>query len=142
MAATGSTLIPTLRYRDAHAAIDWLCRVFPLTRHAVFEGPNNTIAHAELTCGAGMIMLGSAEAGDPLAAVRTQPDEVGGRSTCTPYLIVPDCEPVYAAAQAAGASMVMPLQTMDYGGKAFTCLDLEGHLWSVGEYTPWASQPA
>lgn len=28
--AFGSTIIPNLRYRDAHAAIDWLCRAFSL----------------------------------------------------------------------------------------------------------------
>ena len=67
-----------------------------------------------------------------------QPDEVGNRSTTGIYLVVPDCEPVYAATQAAGATIVMALQTMDYGGKAFTCLDPEHHLWSIGEYDPWA----
>ena len=47
-------------YRNAPAAIDWLCRVFGFERHAVHPGPDNTIMHAELTLGGGMIMLGSA----------------------------------------------------------------------------------
>ena len=46
---------------------------------------------------------------------------------------------MYASAQAAGAEIVQPLRTMDYGGKAFTVRDPEGYMWSVGEYDPWAS---
>ena len=133
----GSTLIPSLRYRDAPAAIDWLCRVFALTRNAVIANPDGTIAHAELSSGPGMIMLGSVKDEGVHIPFAAQPDEVGNRSTGSIYLVVPDCEPVYTAAKAAGARIIMPLQTMDYGGKAFTCLDLEAHLWSVGEYDPW-----
>ncbi len=136
----GSTLIPSLRYRDAPAAIDWLCRVFSLTRRAVYANPDGTIAHAELTHGsAGMIMLGSVKDEGVHAPFAAQPDEIRNRSTAGIYLVVPDCEPVQAAVQAAGATIVMPLQSMDYGGKAFTCLDLEHHLWSIGEYDPWAT---
>ena len=56
----GSVLIPSVRYRDAHAAIDWLERAFGFVRHAVYEGPEGTVAHAEMRFGTGMIMLGSA----------------------------------------------------------------------------------
>jgi uncharacterized glyoxalase superfamily protein PhnB len=34
--------------------------------------------------------------------------------------------------------MVLDIRDMDYGGRAFTCRDLEGHLWSIGTYDPWA----
>ena len=44
MPETRSTVIPALRYRDAHAAIDWLCNVIGFERHAVFEGENGTSA--------------------------------------------------------------------------------------------------
>src|SRR3546814_6749066 len=35
-APTTSTIIPCLRYRDALAAIDWLCRAFGFEKHAVY----------------------------------------------------------------------------------------------------------
>ena len=57
---TLSTIIPTLRYRDAPAAIDWLCKAFGFEALLVVPGENATIAHAQLTFGSGMIMLGSA----------------------------------------------------------------------------------
>jgi len=146
MTPSGSTLIPSLRYRDAPAAIDWLCHVFALTQHAVYRNPDGTIAHAQLVSGtadapgSGMVMLGSVKHEGVHEAYAAQPDEVDNRSTATIYLTVPACDAIYATAQAAGATIVMPLQVMDYGGKAFSCLDLEHHLWSVGEYDPWAAQ--
>ena len=35
-ANTTTTIIPTLRYRNAVAMIDWLCTAFGFTRHAVY----------------------------------------------------------------------------------------------------------
>ena len=135
----GSTLIPSLRYRDAHAAIAWLERAFGFEQHVVYGGPNGTVGHAELRFGTGMIMLGSASNPNPYPQFNATPAEIGGRVTSPLYLIVPDCEPVYASAKAAGAEIVMELRTMDYGGKAFTVRDPEGYTWAVGEYDPWRS---
>lgn len=137
-----STIIPSLRYRDAHAAIDWLCRVFGFTRNAVYDGPNNTVAHAQLTYGGGMLMLGSASNGGDFAKVMAQPDEIGGRETAGLCLIVQDCDAMYASAKAAGAEIVQELHSPDYGGKAFACRDLEGHIWWIGSYNPWAPHTA
>ena len=54
----GSVLIPSLRYKDAPAAIAWLEQAFGFERHAVYEGPDGTVAHAELRFGNGMVMVG------------------------------------------------------------------------------------
>jgi uncharacterized glyoxalase superfamily protein PhnB len=135
----GSTIIPSIRYRDAHAAIEWLVRVFGFTSQAVYEGPNRTVAHAQLTRGGGMLMLGSAANGGEFAKQMATLEETGGRETVGLTLIVEDCDAVYAAAKAAGAEMVMELSAPDYGGKAFACRDLEGHVWWVGSYNPWAA---
>ena len=136
--SVGSLVIPALRYRDAHAAITWLQHAFGFTAKEVHDGPDNTVAHAELTLGSGMIMLGSASNQGPQAKFFAQPDEIGGRSTHSVYLAVPDAAATYETAQAKGAEITMPIAEMPYGGKAFACRDLEGHLWSIGEYDPWA----
>ena len=47
---------------------------------------------------------------------------------------------IYATAKAAGATMLLDIKDMDYGGRAFTCSDLEGHIWSIGTYDPWEQQ--
>jgi uncharacterized glyoxalase superfamily protein PhnB len=134
-------LIPSLRYKDAPAAIAWLEKAFGVVRHAVYDGPDGTVAHAELTFGgSGMIMMGSATNPSPNAAYYATPGEIGGRVTSPLYLVAEDCEPLWVSAKAAGAEVVMELQEMSYGGKAFTVRDPEGYLWSVGEYDPWKSR--
>jgi hypothetical protein len=90
-AKSGSVLIPSLRYKDAPAAIAWLERAFGFERHAVYEGPEGTVAHAELSFGSGMIMLGSATNPGPYTHLYATPQEIGGRVTSPLYLIVPDC---------------------------------------------------
>jgi len=113
-------VIPALRYRDATAAIEWLCTALGFEKKAVYSNPDGSVAHAELTFGNGMVMLGTGAA-DP-------------QTSC---LVVSDCDGVYNAAKAAGAVMVMDIADMPYGGRAFTCHDLEGHVWNVGSYDPW-----
>lgn len=134
-----STVIPGLRYRDAVAMIDWLARAFGFEKQAVYLGPDNTVAHAQLTFGNGMIMVGSVENGSPFSAYMKQPNELSGVETQSPYLVVSDCDAVYESAKAAGAEMILDLEEKDYGGKAFTCRDPEGHIWHFGSYDPWAS---
>jgi uncharacterized glyoxalase superfamily protein PhnB len=134
---TRSTVIPGMRYRDCPAAIEWLCKALGFEKQAVYANKDGTIAHAQLTFGNGMIMLGSVNNGSPYSALVKQPDEIGGAETQSACLIVSDCNAVYATAKAAGAEMVIDIADMHYGGRAFTCRDPEGHLWSVGSYDPW-----
>ena len=56
---TRATVIPCLRYRNAPAAIEWLCRTFGFEKHLVVPGEGETVVHAELSFGDGMIMRGS-----------------------------------------------------------------------------------
>jgi uncharacterized glyoxalase superfamily protein PhnB len=129
------TIIPTLRYRDAPAAIDWLCDAFGFARQLVVPGPDDTIAHAQLTLGNGMIMLGSVM-DTPFGRYIRQPDEAGGE-TRSAYVIVDDVEAHYHRATAAGAEILLDLKSEDYGGRDYTCRDPEGHIWTFGDYDPW-----
>ncbi len=133
---TRSPIIPTLRYRDATAAIDWLCRAFGFEKHIVVPGPKGTIAHAQLTFGHGMIMLGSA-GDDEFGRLQRAPADVGP-TTQSPYIIVADADAHYARAKAAGAQIVLEIKDEDYGGRGYSCRDPQGHLWNFGTYDPWA----
>lgn len=132
----GSTIIPGLRYRDARAAIDWLCKAFGFQRHAVHEGESGEVEHAQLTYGHGMIMLGGVRT-DRVGERFVQPDEVGGRETQCAYVIVGDCHAHYEQAKAAGAEIIDEYAEKEYGGGGYGCRDLEGHLWWFGSYDPW-----
>jgi uncharacterized glyoxalase superfamily protein PhnB len=133
-----STVMPALRYRNAPAAIDWLCQVFGFERHAVYANPDGSIAHAELTLNGGMIMLGSAKEDEHAQRYRS-PDDLNGVETRGVYIVVADADQVHARAVAAGATILRPLQNTDYGSREFAVKDPEGHSWSAGTYDPWAT---
>ena len=137
---TYSTLIPGIPYKDADAAIDWLKRALGFRERAMYRNHEGIVQHAELLFGeSGMLMLGTAGASPQSAQWQSLPSELGNRVTGSTYLIVPDCTPVWQKALAAKAVVLMDLRTMDYGGQSFTVRDPEGHVWSVGEYDPWAA---
>lgn len=133
----GSAIVPALRYRDAPAAIEWLCHAFGFARHLVVPGPDHTVAHAQLTFGSGMIMLGSVT-DTPFGKNMRQPAEIGGAETQTPYVVVAEVDAHYRRAVAAGAEIVLDIKDEDYGGRGYTCRDPEGHIWTFGSYDPWA----
>ena len=138
MNTTKTTIFPCLRYRDAPAAIEWLCATFGFEKHAVYPNDDGTIAHAQLTLGGGMIMVGSVlEKKSEWGNLIKQPDEIGGVETQSPYVLVADADAAFARATAAGAKIVVEIRDEDYGGRGFCCYDLEGHLWSFGTYDPW-----
>ena len=134
---TVSTVIPAMRYRDANAAIEWLCKAFGFEKHLVVPGENGTVAHAQLSFGNGMIMLGSARE-DEFGRWVKPPREAGGIGSQSAYIVVEDADAHYARAKAAGAEIVMEVEDQDYGGRLYACLDPEGHFWSFGTYDPWA----
>ena len=134
---TRATVIPCLRYRDAPAAIKWLCSTFGFEEQLVVPNPDGTIAHAQLRFGNGMIMLGSVVDSEYGRLIK-QPDEIGGAETQSVYVIVSDADAVYRRAKAAGTEIVLDIKDEDYGGRGFTCRDLEGRLWTFGTYDPWS----
>lgn len=145
-----TSVVPTMRYRDADAAITWLETVLGFKQYAVYRDPQRGhVVHAELrhtraNGATGMVMLGSTANESDMATHYVQPDEAGG-VTSGAYVIVDDCGTLYPAAERAvaqaegtAAAMLMTLRTMEYGGQAFAVRDPEGHIWSVGEYDPFA----
>ena len=135
-AATTATIIPCLRYRDAHAAIDWLCNAFGFAKHAVYAD-GGIVHHAQLTFGNGMVMLGSVDSDSEWSRQIVQPGDIGNRQTQSPCVIVADADAHYARAMAAGAVIVQDIADQDYGGRGYSCRDPEGHLWWFGSYDPW-----
>ena len=119
------TIIPTLRYRDAAAAIDFLERAFGFERKEHHENEDGTVAHAELRHGDGIVMIGTAREGDAFAT---------GRAVI--YAPVEDPDAHHDRAKAAGAEIVQPLTDQDYGSREYAAADPEGNVWSFGTYDP------
>lgn len=122
------TMFPSLFYDDAPAAIDFLCEAFGFERHAVYANDDGTIAHAELRFGNGLVMLGSAKAGEPATRGR------GGGV----YVVLDDPDSHCAQARAAGAEIMRDLRDTEYGSREYGARDPEGNAWSFGTYQPFA----
>ena len=137
---TRATMIPAIRYRDAAAAIDWLCEALGFERHLLVPGEGGAIDHAQLVFGNGMVMLGSAR-DDEFGQLQQPLAEPGGPVSQSLYIIVPDVDAHHARAVAAGATIVMEPEDQHYGGRLYACRDPEGNLWNFGSYDPWDQNP-
>jgi uncharacterized glyoxalase superfamily protein PhnB len=135
-----STVMPWLRYRNAFVAIDWLRAAFGFEPQYV-QAEGHTVLHARLSCGDGAVMLGSAEDGTEWDRHMLQPDETGGRETQSCCVIVDDIDAHYTQAIDAGAEIVIPLSSQEFGFRGYACRDIEGHLWWFGSEQPWIGQP-
>jgi uncharacterized glyoxalase superfamily protein PhnB len=121
-----ASMFPALRYDDAHAAAAWLERAFGFEPRMLHEGPDGSVAHAELRLGNGVLMLGSRRR-DP-ANPWADRDGI--------YVAVDDVDAHHARAVAAGAEIVRPPADTDYGSREYSVRDCEGRLWSFGTYRP------
>lgn len=124
------TIFPKLYYNDAPAALEWLVRVYGFTSRLVVSGGEGKIIHAELSFGGGVIMLGSAR---PEAGLSSPEDLSGLNQMNAIYVADPDAH--YAHVVAAGAEIVNPLYDAVHG-RGYETKDLEGHIWSFGNYRP------
>jgi uncharacterized glyoxalase superfamily protein PhnB len=122
------SIFPVLKYDDARAAIDFLERAFGFERHAVYDGENGRIAHAELRLGDEYVLLGSTGEGD---------DRFNqGAGHYSLYVVVEDPDAHHTRAREAGATIERELSDQDYGSREYTARDPEGNLWSFGTYRP------
>src|SRR5262245_64010258 len=123
-------------YDDPVVAIDWLCRAFGFEVRLKVEGEGGRIEHSELVFGDGLIMVGSAggkaERAVPMPC--KSPRSLGGANTQALCVCVDDADAHCARARAAGAKIVEPPTTHDYGeeywaDRTYRAEDLEGHQW-------------
>src|SRR5471032_3679036 len=123
---TRATVIPCLRYRDAPAAIEWLCSTFGFEKQLVVPNEDGTIAHAQLGYGNDMVMLGSIFDTE-FGRLMKQPVEAKG-VTQSAYLVVNDADLVYGRALEAGAQIVLEIKDEDYGGGGLPWRDPGGAI--------------
>jgi uncharacterized glyoxalase superfamily protein PhnB len=109
---------------------------FRAPENLVVPDDSGGVAHAQLSFGDGM-MLGSVRDNEWGNFIK-QLDEISSAATQSIYL-VPDADVTYERAKNAGAEILIPVKDEEYGGRSFSCRDLEGHLWTIGTYDPWKS---
>lgn len=126
--ASSVRMWPAMSFHDADAMMTWL-RAIGFTEHATYrdDADPGVVVHAEwLWPGGGGLMFGS-----------QRPDGVvQGAGHAAAYLVTPEPDAVFAAAVAAGATVVREMEDHDYGGRGGSVADPEGNSWSFGSYQP------
>jgi uncharacterized glyoxalase superfamily protein PhnB len=126
------SIYPSLFYRDASSAIDWICKAFGFEVLMRIPGEKpDQIAHSELKLGDGIIMVGSAE-NDP--SMRSPLDLEGLHQGL--YIYIENVDEHFSRAKSAGATIEQEPKDEDYGGRVYGVRDPEGHRWWFGNYRP------
>ena len=133
-----SKIVPSIRYSDCEKAIEWLCTVFSFKKHLIVPSEAGGILHAQLVYKDCMVMLGKAHEGDEFGKLNSSPLELDGQNTASIFMVVEDVDSHYKKVIEGGAEIVLDIKDEEYGGRGYTCKDLEGHLWNFGTYNPWS----
>lgn len=117
-------IIPYLIYKDAPAAIDFLCKTFGFEERFRMPGENGKIMHAELGYQDNVVMLATTvpEMG------HANPEDLPGRASLV-LCYVDDVDAHHARAKAAGADITRELEDQPYGDRTYGTVDPEGHEW-------------
>jgi uncharacterized glyoxalase superfamily protein PhnB len=98
-------------YRDAAAAIEWLCDAFGFEVRIKVEGENGRIEHCELEYGDGLVMIAQESPSAP---------RPWKRSLRSPRSL-----------EGANTQSLMFLD--DAADRSYAALDPEGHIWWVAQ---------
>jgi PhnB protein len=117
-------LIPMLAYRDAPAAIEFLCKAFGFAERYRLAMDDGRVGHAELGYQDNVVMLASVYGELGFASPQ---DLAGVHAQILCY--VDDVDAHYRRALAAGATLVGEPTDQPYGDRSYRALDPEGGRW-------------
>ena len=130
------SFIPSVIYQDKRAAIEWLREAFGFEVSHLLIDSKGDIAHAEMSHGDGVIMIGNEYAD------RTRsPASLDGANTQRIHVhLESGIDEHCAHARKAGAKIVMEPQDQFYGDRTYVAQDHEGHHWTFSQtvrVVPW-----
>lgn len=129
MAAPRPTFIPSLAYKDNRAALKWLEAAFGFEASEVLTDAKGNIAHAEMSFGDGVVMIGN-----EWADWTRSPASLDGKNTQRLHVRVErDIDVHCARARQAGATIVMEPADQFYGERTYIAADPEGHHWTFAQ---------
>ena len=121
--------IPSLAYKDNRAALKWLQKAFGFEPSEVLTDAQGNIAHAEMTHGDGVVMIGN-----EWADWTRSPASLGGKNTQRVHVrIERGIDEHCARARQAGAKILMEPADQFYGERSYIAADLEGHYWTFSQ---------
>lgn len=128
--------IPSIIYKDHRAALEWLQKAFGFEPSMVLTDSDGNIAHAEMTFGEGVVMVGN-----EWTDWTRSPLAVEGKNTQRVYVRVDrDIDAHCERARGAGAKIVMEPEDQFYGDRSYMAEDPEGHHWTFAQAVREVSQ--
>jgi PhnB protein len=120
---------PHLSVNGAAEAIEFYSRVLGAKERMRMEGPDGTVAHAEVEIGGSVIMVGEEVPGgsDP------SPKTLAG-SPVALFVYVEDVDDVFERAVDAGARSVREPEDHFYGDRVAMFDDPQGHRWNIATH--------
>jgi PhnB protein len=114
------TVTPYLVVQDASRLIEFLKLAFAANETVRMNGPDGSVAHAEVKIGDSVIMIGQAPAERTLRSMI--------------HLYVPDADAVYRSALAAGATSTREPANQFYGDRNAAVTDFAGNQWWIATH--------
>ena len=120
-------------YKDANAAIEWLCKAFGFEVRLKVDGEGGVVEHSELVYEGAVIQVGDerrqAEKGRKFAS----PQTLNGQ-TMSACFYIDGVDEHCERARKAGATIAYEPTVSDYGeeywsDKSYQAIDPEGHAW-------------
>lgn len=123
------TITPYLVVKGAAKAIDFYKKAFGATELFRMEGPNNTVAHAELQIGDSRIMMA-----DESPQMGFSAPQAGSHTPIGLMIYVDDVDKVAAQAIAAGMKTERAVEDQFYGDRSGNFVDPFGHRWTIATH--------
>jgi PhnB protein len=128
---------PYLTVRDAARAVEFYKQALGATAVMRLEGPDGTVAHAELRIGEGFVMVG-----EEMPQMGAKGPLSFGGSPVSLLVYVKDVDAVFARALAAGAETKRPVAEQFYGDRSGAIVDPFGHQWMIATHVRDVSKEA
>ena len=123
------SVTPYLCIKGASEAIEFYKSAFDATELMRIPSPDGSIGHAEIQIGDSRIMIPDES---PKMDFRS-PATIGWTPVHV-YIYVEDADRIFAQANAAGATAMMPLEDQFWGDRTGTLVDPFGHRWCVSTH--------
>jgi uncharacterized glyoxalase superfamily protein PhnB len=124
------SLAPCLFYDDVEAAARFLQEAFGFALAFTSPDPEGGLAHAQLTHGTGLIMLGHAGDGG-LGLARSARGL--GKLHASVYVFVDDVDAHCTRARGAGAKVLIEPSDQPWGDRMYCATDPEGQFWTFAK---------
>jgi PhnB protein len=130
-----TSVTPYLIVSGAAKALNYYKKAFGASELMRLDGPNGTIAHAEMQIGNARLML----ADEAPEMGHKSPQSIGGSGTGL-MLYVDHVDATFERAIAGGGKVMKPVENQFYGDRSGSLTDPFGHTWTIATHVEDVSE--